>query len=86
MVGRAPDDEAILAAIADVARRHLSWNGTLRPDERLVDALALESIRLLTLVVELENHFRICLDEQDEAGIDTVSDLVAAIRSKLESR
>ena len=47
--------------------------------------MRLDSLRLLTLVVEIENHFRIMLDEGGFAdGIETVSDLVDVIRSKLE--
>jgi acyl carrier protein len=83
MVSKAMEDREILETISEIARRHLQWSGSLEPSQRLVEALALESIRLLTLVVELENHFKICLDEQDEAGLTTVGDLVAAIRSKL---
>ena len=30
----------------------------------------------LTLAVEVENRFRVCLDEEDEAAIETVGDLV----------
>lgn len=76
------DDDPILAGIAAVARDHLRWTGELRPEMRLVEDLELDSLRLLTLAAEVENHFRICLDEQDEAGLHTVADLMAVIRSK----
>lgn len=78
------DERTILEGIGKVAREHLRWEGKIGPDLRLVDTLELDSLRLLTLVVEVENHFRICLDEGSEAGIETVGDLVALIRSKLE--
>jgi acyl carrier protein len=76
-------DEAILAGIADVARRHLGWPGPLTPEMRLVEDLRLDSVRLLTLAVEVENRFRVLLDEADEAGIETVGDLVAIVGRKL---
>jgi acyl carrier protein len=75
--------EAILAGIAEVARVHLGWEDPLTPDMRLVEDLRLDSIRLLTLAVEVENHFRVRLDELDEGGIETVGDLVATVRRKL---
>ena len=78
------DDRAILEGIAKVAREHLRFDGEIGPGLRLVDTLELDSLRLLTLVVEIENHFRICLDEGSEAGVETVADLVVLIRSKLE--
>jgi acyl carrier protein len=50
---------------------------------RLVEDLRLDSIRLLTLAVEVENRFRVRLDELDEGGIETVGDLVATVKRKL---
>ena len=75
--------EAILAGGAEVARVHLGWEDPLTPDMRLVEDLRLDSIRLLTLAVEVENRFRVRLDELDEGGIETVGDLVATVRRKL---
>ena len=74
---------AVLAGIADVARAHLGWEGIVTPDLRLVEDLRLDSIRLLTLAAEVENRFRVLLDEADEAGIETVGDLIAVVRRKI---
>ena len=74
---------AILEGIAEVARRHLDWGGRLDRDQRLVEDLELDSMRLFTLAAELENHFRIHLGEEDEAQLETVGDLVDLIGRKL---
>lgn len=76
-------DDEILAGIREVAGAHLGYRGELAPEMRLVEDLELDSIRLLTLAVEVENRFRVRLDEADEAAIDTVGDLVAAVGRKL---
>lgn len=76
-------DATILEGIAQVAREHLGWEGPLSPEMRLVEDLRLDSIRLLTLAAEIENRFRVLLDEVDEARIETVGDLVAIVRRKL---
>ncbi|HEX9943752.1 MAG TPA: acyl carrier protein [Thermoanaerobaculia bacterium] len=76
-------DDAILMGILEVARLHLGWEGALTPDMRLVEDLRLDSIRLLTLATEVENRFRVFLDELDEGAIETVGDLVAVVRRKL---
>ena len=78
-------DEVILAGIGEVARAHLGWEGIVTPDLRLIEDLRLDSIRLLTLAAEVENRFRVLLDEADEAGIETVGDLVAVVRGKLDA-
>jgi acyl carrier protein len=76
-------DTAILEGIAQVARDHLGWEGPLTPEMRLIEDLRLDSVRLLTLAAEVENRFRVLLDERDEAGIETVADLIAIVRRKL---
>jgi acyl carrier protein len=76
-------DVEILAGIAEVAREHLGFEGELRPEMRLAGELRLDSLKLLTLAIEVENRFRVRLDDQDESTIETIADLVAAIRSRL---
>lgn len=86
--------EEILRAIEEVARAHLVSRetgelerllegGHLAPELRLVEDLALDSIQLLTLAVEVENRFRICMDPEDEEGIETVGDLADVVAAKL---
>lgn len=77
-------DAEILEGVRRVARRHLEWQGELRPEMRLVEDLELDSIKALTLAVEVENSFRVRLDPEVEATVATVGDLVAAIRGRLD--
>ncbi len=79
-------EAAVLAAIADVAREHLGWTAPITRETRLVQALALDSIRLLTLVIEVENRFRIRLDDDFQEAPETAGDLVDAIRKKLREQ
>ena len=76
----------ILCTVRDLARRHLDWSGPVRPEMDLVEDLQLDSLKLLTLAVQVENHFQICLDPADEAKIRRVADLVSAIEQKLSHR
>ena len=75
--------DEILAGVAQVAREHLGFEGGLSPSARLVEDLGLDSIRLVTLAAEVENHFRILLEPEEEAAIATVGDLVETIAAKL---
>lgn len=72
-------DAEILAAVEEVAREHVGYDGALDPEQRLVEDLELDSIKALTLVVEVENRFRIALDPDVESEIVTVGDLVRMI-------
>lgn len=72
----------MLAGIVSVARQHLRVTTEITPETPLVEGLQLDSIRLLTLVAEIENHFQIVLEEGDEAGLETVGDLIALIQAR----
>lgn len=56
------------------------------PSLRLAEDLALDSVQRLTLAVEVENRFRVCLEPEDEEGIATVGDLAAVVEEKLRRR
>ncbi len=75
-------DRLILAGIAQVARDHVDWHGPISLDMRLVEDLALDSLKLLTLAVEVENHFQICLDPDEDHELETIGDLVQAIQKR----
>jgi len=76
-------DAEIVAVIHDVARRHLDAATTMDMQTPLVEALALDSLRMITLVAELENSFKICFETGDEMGLVTLADLVALVRRRL---
>lgn len=75
--------QPILAGVRGVLRTHLAVADRVDPGTDLTEELQLDSIARLTLIVEIENHFRICFEPDDEQGIQTVGDLVEAIARRL---
>ena len=80
------NQDQILGEISRIGREKLDFPGDVRLEQRLVEDLELDSIRLLTLAMEIEDHFEICLDEEDEEAIETVGDLVELVERKHEER
>ncbi len=76
-------EREILAGLEVIARERLEVDRTLTMQSRLVEELRLDSLRLLTLAVEVENRFRVRLDPEDEGAIETVGDLVRVVERKL---
>lgn len=74
-------DEA-LTEIRRVLREELGLSREVRVEDDLVADLQLDSVALLTLVVGLEDRFRIALEEQDAAAVRTVRDLAALVESR----
>jgi len=75
--------QEILAGITEVAKTHVGWDGVLEMEMRLVEDLELDSLKSLTLALEVENRFRVELDQVE--GIVTVGDLVDAIRERKDA-
>lgn len=75
-------DDEILGQVRRLARERLALTVDVRPESRLIEDLGLDSLRLQALAIEVENHFRICLEPEDEEAIQTVADLVSAIERK----
>ena len=76
------DRAGILRDVQQVLEEHLTIKDVGETTHLFRD-LELDSIQQLTFVVELENHFKICFDEGDESGIQTIGDVVEAVRQRL---
>ncbi len=77
--------QEILEEVARIAREKIEWQGPLSAEMRLLEDLEMDSIRLLTLAMAVENHFRIRLSEEDEESIETVGDLVLVIEREIRA-
>lgn len=71
--------ESILAGIGKVLAAHLAIERPVDETTDLGEELQLDSLEQLTLVVEIENHFRICFDPDAEDHIRTVGDVVSVV-------
>ncbi|MGZ6143099.1 MAG: acyl carrier protein [Myxococcales bacterium] len=71
--------DEVLAEIRRVLRDELGLERDPRLEDDLVTDLQLDSVGLLTLVVGLEDRFRIALAEEDAAAVRTVGDLAALV-------
>lgn len=76
----------ILDQVTAIARDTLDWHGTIVEETRLLEDLGLDSVRALTLLIEIENRLKIRLTPDDEAEILTVGDLLTAIERRLEAK
>ena len=78
--------DQILEGIQTVFAEYLEIESGIEPDTQLLYNLQLDSLQLLTLVVELENHFQVCFEEGDEKGIETIRELVDLIAGYLDGQ
>ena len=74
--------DEVLAEIRRVLRDELGLAREPRPEDDLVSDLQLDSVGLLTLIVGLEDRFRIALAEEDAAAVRTVGDLASLVAER----
>ena len=72
--------EAIQHALTTLAEEELGIAAGLGPGDL---ASQLDSVARLTLVVAIEDHFKICFEPEDEDQIHTLDQLVHLIQKKL---
>ena len=85
MMGR----KELLEAIAEVVHDVLGRDGIVEIGTDLVADLGLDSLDRLTLVVELESRFDVCLveaDDEPDADLVSVADLMARIEACLADK
>jgi len=78
--------DAIRDEVCLVLRRQLGIEAPADDRARLGEELGLDSLALLTLVVELENRFRICIDPSEEERVADLGDLVSLIEDRLRAK
>jgi acyl carrier protein len=74
----------ILDRLRELVRSELGWRGPVEPESTLAGDLGLDSVKLLTLVVELENAFRVVIEPDEGAAPPVrVAEVVALIARRL---
>ena len=76
----------ILDTVRAVIRDELRLDAPVAPSTHLVRDLQLDSLKQVTLVVELENRFRVRLDDGDEEGLETLADVARLIQRRLSEK
>ncbi|MCX5740042.1 MAG: acyl carrier protein [Proteobacteria bacterium] len=77
----------VLDEMRRLLRERLRVEREITPETDLVADLALDSLKQLELLVEVENHFGVCLEAEADQEVLTIGDLVAWIeRARVEEQ
>ncbi|MEP5761857.1 MAG: acyl carrier protein [Litoreibacter sp.] len=70
--------------VVAIMQRHSQTTVTYSMDTHIASDLALDSIAMFELLMDIEEHFDIGLSVEEGAALDTIKALVAAISEKIE--
>jgi len=76
----------ILKGIQYVFNEYLQIESAITPEVDITNELQLDSLELLTLIVELENHFLVAFEHGDEKDVKTIEDLIRLIEKSIISQ
>lgn len=79
-------DDDILTTVRSVLARSCGVPGVVPPGARLAEDLGLDSMGLLALALELENHYQLELGEDPADPPRSVGDVVVLISKVLRER
>lgn len=82
---RVPSIEEVLLVIDRILRDEVGVGFHVEPSTRIQSELALDSLGTFSLVVGLEDHFRVNLPEEFAEGIQSVGDLAALVVRQAEA-
>lgn len=78
--------DAIIETLYGFLERFPKSAGNLGPDTKLADDLSLDSVNLMELLVEIEDHYDIGLPLNMMADITTIRELANKISQLVEDR
>lgn len=78
-------EERIIDDIRRVVERQGRGTGEVRPSDRLVDDLGLDSLSLTSLAVELEDRYQIILSDDDATRVRTVAELARCVAERVRA-
>lgn len=81
------DKDKILEKVIQIIEGHTREPELLKSvtmDNTIIDGLKVNSVRLIDIVIELEEAFDIEIDDDDADQIKTVGDVIGLIEQKLQ--
>ncbi len=79
-------ESLVMVEIRRVVERELAAPRAIKPWDRLVDDLGLDSLTLTTLAVELEDRFQVILSDDDATRVRTVEELARCVAARAGDR
>ena len=78
---------SLFAEVVDVIRKaaKIPARIAIMPDTRLVEDLAIDSLDLVGLILQLQDHFDVVIEEDDVPNLCRVADLAAYLAGRRES-
>jgi acyl carrier protein len=83
----ATQQACVLAGVCEIVRKSakIPPSVMIYPDSRLVEDLAIDSLDLIQLILQVQDHFEIVIDEDAVANLCRVADLAAYLSERREA-
>ena len=78
---------SLFAEVVDVIRKaaKIPARIAIMPDTRLVEDLAIDSLDLVGLILQLQDHFDVVIEDEDVPNLCRVADMAAYLAGRRDS-
>lgn len=83
------EESSVLSTLANIIQQSLKQSNAdleIRPEMSLVKDLDLDSLRMVDIVLDIEDHFKIRIMEEEVQSAFTVGDLASLVEHKLKGQ
>jgi acyl carrier protein len=71
--------EETLAATIEILKQHIDGDRTIKPSDHIQNDLGLDSLGIMEVIADVEDHFDVRIPSDDLTGVATVEDVARAL-------
>lgn len=69
--------------ITEIISRNIEWPDEIRPEDRLREDLEVDSLDVIMIINEIEDEFKVTVEQQEVRCLSTVQDIIDQLRQKM---
>jgi acyl carrier protein len=73
----------LFSQISRIISRNIEWPDEIRPEDRLREDLAIDSLDVIMIINEIEDEFKVTVEQQEVRCLATVQDIVNNLGEKM---
>ncbi|MEN8224609.1 MAG: phosphopantetheine-binding protein [Bacteroidota bacterium] len=72
----------LLNQITEIINRTIDWPEEIKPEDKLREDLEIDSLDVMMIIQEIEDHFNITVDKDEIRCLETVQNILDSLRKK----
>lgn len=80
------DNLSVEQRVIEIVKKNVPWKAdAVKLESKLIEDLGVQSIDKISIVMDIEQNFRVTIKEEALAGINTIGDIVERVSAIIDS-